>query len=151
MAYSYNKAILIGRLSKDPEIKISANGKGYTVATIAVDNGKKNENGDHEADFFRLKIFGQRANVFEKYLKKGDLVLIEGKLSSNSWQDEKNEWHNLTEIIVSNFVFLPNKKSENIINDENAEINDIDIGNDDFPNFFPIDDSDTTNDIPPKF
>ncbi|WP_129408066.1 single-stranded DNA-binding protein [Marinitoga lauensis] len=142
MAYSYNRVTLLGRLTKDPEIRLAANGNGYAVSTMAVDSGKKNENGEYEADFFRIKVFGQKANIFEKYLKKGDLVLIEGKLSSNSWQDEKNEWHNITEVIVLNFVFMPNKKNETSSNGDVLEDpENLDIANDDFPQFFPLDET----------
>jgi len=104
---SFNKVIMAGRLTKEPERKVSTDGKVYANFTIAVDRNYKT----NETDFFDCVCFGNTADYILNYIHKGYLILIEGSLQIDKWTDRNNVNHSKPKIIA-NVVRNFEKKKE---------------------------------------
>lgn len=100
-----NKVILIGRLTKDPELRYNEKNKAITNFTLAVKRPYKNDKDEYESDFIFCKSFGARAETIGKFCKKGDLVGIEGKIQTGSYEKDGQKLYS-TEIIIENIQFL---------------------------------------------
>lgn len=108
-----NKIILLGRLVKDPELRHSENGdKVYTKFTIAVQRNFRLPDGVREADFIPIRVFGKKAEVIVKYMKKGSLITISGRLRTGSYEDEKGNRKYIAEVVAEDFKFIENKKNQ---------------------------------------
>ena len=107
-----NKVILIGRNTKDIELKQTFSGTSAIEFSIAVRRAFKNVNGDIESDFFTCIAFGKQAETISKYVKKGDQVAVEGRLQTRSYTNKEGKTIYVTEIIVENCEFLQPKKQE---------------------------------------
>lgn len=105
---NFNKIIIAGRLARDPERRISSDGKVFANFTIAVNRNFKAD----EADFFDCVAFGNTADYILSYVRKGYLVLVEGSLQINKWADRDGVKHSKPEIIA-NVVRNFEKKKEN--------------------------------------
>lgn len=101
-----NKAILMGRLTKDPEIRYSSD-KAVARYSIAVDR-KYNKD---EADFFNLVSFGKQAEFVEKYLKKGTKIAVSGRIENSSYEKDGKKMYS-TQIIVEDVEFAESKKEQ---------------------------------------
>lgn len=106
---NFNKIIIAGRLARDPERKISSNGKVFANFTIAVNRNFKAD----EADFFDCVCFGNTADYVLNYVHKGYLVLVEGSLQINKWTDRDGVKHSKPEIIANVVKNFETKKKEN--------------------------------------
>lgn len=106
----YNHVSLIGRLTRDPELKHTASDTPLATFTLAVDRTFKNQNGERETDFFKCVCWGKTAEVAAKNLTKGRLILIDGRIQNRSWEDEEGEKRTMTEIVGENIVFLEKRK-----------------------------------------
>ena len=107
-----NKVIEIGRTTKDIEQKTTNSGKSVASFTIAVNRNFKNSNGEYESDFFNCVAYSTLAETLSRYVKKGDLVGVEGRLQTRNYTDKDGKKHYATEIIVENVEFLSPKKQE---------------------------------------
>ncbi|MZK49636.1 single-stranded DNA-binding protein [Clostridium beijerinckii] len=108
-----NKIILLGRLVKDPELRHTENGdKIYTKFTIAVQRNFRLPDGIREADFIPIKVLGKKAEVIVKYMKKGSLITLSGRLRTGSYEDKEGNRKYIAEVIAEDFKFLENKKSQ---------------------------------------
>lgn len=105
-----NKVILMGRLTRAPEVRYSDGADPLAVAryTLAV-NRRMKKNGEQDADFIPCVAFGKAGEFAEKYFKKGQLVAITGRLQVRSW-DKDGEWRWTTEVIVEEQYFAESKK-----------------------------------------
>ncbi|RYX81949.1 single-stranded DNA-binding protein [bacterium] len=104
---SFNKVVLIGRLTNDPEIRTTNNGLKIAQFTVAVDRPfGKNENGEKKTDFFRCKAWRQKADFVEQYIGKARLVCIEGRIELNDYTDKEGVKRYITEIDVANIETL---------------------------------------------
>lgn len=99
-----NRSILIGRLTKDPELRYAPSGTGITTFTLAVDRPFKSDNGP-DADFLPVVTFKQTAEACANYLRKGRLCAVEGRIQTRSY-DTDNGRRYVTEIIADNVRFL---------------------------------------------
>ena len=108
-----NKVMLIGRLTRDPEMSYSANSNNTAVAryTLAVNRPYK-QNGSQEADFIRCIMFGRTAELAEKYLAKGMRVAIEGRLQTGSYINREGQKIYTTDTVVERQEFLE-KRTDN--------------------------------------
>ena len=95
---SYNRVILAGNLTRDPEVRTTSTGLTVVNATIA--NNRKKKNGEEEVAFIDLTIWEKRGEAFARFHKKGDKVFIEGELRMDSWED-KQTGQNRTKLKVS--------------------------------------------------
>lgn len=107
-----NQVILIGRLTKNPEIKATQNGKEVCSFTLAVDRKFKNANGDREADFISCVAWEQRAKLLGQYFQKGSRVGIIGNLQARSYDDKDGKKVYVTEVIVDQIEFVESKKDD---------------------------------------
>ena len=105
---SFNKVILMGRLTSDPELKQSQNGVSVTSFNIAVDR-KYGE--DKQADFFTIKAWRSTAEFICKHFNKGSAILVVGELQNRSWTDKDGNKRHATEVVASEACFCESKKN----------------------------------------
>lgn len=107
-----NKVILMGRLTKDPEITYT---KGETATAVTrfglAVNRRFMRNGESETDFFNLVAFGRNAEFIDKYFKKGMLVSVAGRVQNNNWEDKNGIKHYGVDIVVEEQFFAESKAS----------------------------------------
>jgi len=103
-----NKAILIGRLGADPEVRYTPEGLMVTSFNLATDEVRKDKNGERiqKTEWHRIVTFGKLAEITGKYLTKGKMVFVEGKIQTRSWEDKDGIRRYTTEIIASNMRML---------------------------------------------
>lgn len=107
-----NKAILIGRLTKDPEIRYTAgNNTAVCQFTVAVDRRFKSEN-QPTADFIPIVAWRQTAEFVSKYFTKGSRIAIIGQIQTRSWDDDEGKRHYATEVIAGNVEFCESKRQD---------------------------------------
>ena len=122
-----NVAILIGRLTRDPELKyVPSTGKAVANFTIAVDRTYTSKFGERMTDFFNIVVWGKQAENCANYLAKGRLVGIKGTIENRSYESQNGEKRYITEIIAENVQFLefakPNvNNGSSIITDKETE------------------------------
>ena len=106
-----NRVNLIGNLGTNPEIKVFDSGKKMAKLTLATNDSYKNSNGEkvEETQWHNLIIWGNTAEVAEKYLKKGNEIAIEGKISYRNYEDSEGKTKYITEIIVNDLLMLTKK------------------------------------------
>ena len=107
-----NKVIIIGRNTKDIELKQTTAGKAVAEFSVAVNRSFKNSNGERESDFFNCIAFSKLAETISRYVKKGDQVGVEGRLQTRNYTNKEGRKVYITEIIVENVEFLQTKKQE---------------------------------------
>lgn len=117
-----NKVIMMGRLTRDPEISSSTSGTTFARFSIAVDRKIKTE-GQPEADFFNCTSFGKQAEFIEKYLKKGTKIVITGRLQNDSYTNKDGQKVNATKIITEEVEFAESKRDGQT--EQRAENNDF--------------------------
>jgi single-strand DNA-binding protein len=108
-----NKVILVGRLGKDPVLKHFSNDNAIAEFSLATDDSYKNREGQkvEQTDWHNIKIpTKKQAEIAEKYLKKGSLVFIEGKIKTRSYDDKDGNKKYVTEIIAETFRMLDSKR-----------------------------------------
>lgn len=108
---SVNKVILVGRLGKDPEAKTFADGGMVTNFSLATSERWKDKQGEQQekTEWHRIAMFGKVAEIAEKYLQKGSLVYIEGKLQTRKWTDKDGVERYSTEVIGDRMQMLGSK------------------------------------------
>ena len=106
-----NKAILIGRLGADPEIRYTPDGMMVTNLNLSTNEQRKDKNGEKivKTEWHRIVTFGKLAEICGNYLAKGKLVYIEGRIQTRSWEDKEGVKRSTTEIIASNMQMLDAK------------------------------------------
>ncbi len=118
-----NKIILIGRLTKDPELKYSTSGQAVTRFTLAVDRAFKKE-GQQEADFINCVAFAKRAEAISTYVKKGHLFGVIGHIQTGSYDAQDGTKRFTTDVIIDEMQFLQPKNATNDSNGEKASYDD---------------------------
>ncbi|MCX7816217.1 MAG: single-stranded DNA-binding protein [Syntrophales bacterium] len=106
-----NKAILIGRLGADPEVRYTPDGLMVTNFNIATDEVRRDKNGERiqKTEWHRIVTFGKLAEICGSYLTKGKLVYIEGRIQTRSWEDRDGIRRSVTEIVATNMQMLDSK------------------------------------------
>ncbi len=109
---SLNKVMLLGRLGRDPEIKYSASGTAICNLSVATSESiKKGNDFEEKTEWHRVVVFGSQAENASKFLKKGSLVFIEGRIQYRSYQDKDGNDRYTTEIVSNMVRFLDLKDS----------------------------------------
>ena len=105
---SLNKVLLIGNLTRDPELRYIPNGSAVTSFTIAMNRVYKLQTGEkkEEVSFVRVVVWGRMAEVCNDYLKKGNPVFVEGRLQSRSWDGPDGQKKSALEVIAQSVQFL---------------------------------------------
>lgn len=123
-----NRSILIGRPTKDIVIKVTTNGTKIASFTLA-SNRLFKQNGKQEADFIQCIAFNKTADSLEKYVAKGDLIGVEGRIQTRNYEDQTGKKIYITEVVIETVQFLESKQRDSqvpipsetstlIINDE---------------------------------
>lgn len=120
-----NKVILVGRLTREPEVRYSNGEKPIAVArySLAVQRKFKNSEGTYEADFINCVAMGKNGEFAEKYLKKGTQILVEGHIQTGSYTNKDGNKVYTTDVMVEAHEFV-GSKSDNETNTNNSQSND---------------------------
>ncbi len=104
-----NKIFLIGRLTRDPEMKMLPSGQGVTNFGLATSRHFTDKSGQkqQETQFHNIVLFGRLAEISSQYLKKGSLVFLEGRIRTRSWEDSSGNKRYRTEIIIQTLQLPP--------------------------------------------
>jgi len=125
-----NKAIIIGRLTKDPEMRTTTSGVNSTTFTVAVSRNYTGPNGERETDFLNCVAWRKQAENIAKYCTKGTQVAVEGRIQTRSYDAQDGTKRYVTEIIADNVTFLSTKGStgsadNNFVGDDSVATTDI--------------------------
>lgn len=104
----YNKVILIGRLVNTPELNKTANDKSVARATLAVNRRYKGQNGEREADFVNVIVWGKLAETLASYATKGSLISLDGELRTRRYEKD-GVTHYVTEVLCNGFQLLESR------------------------------------------
>ena len=105
-----NRVIIMGRLTKDPELKRTNSGTAVTSFSVACDRNFKGQNGEKETDFLDCVAWKSTAEYLCKYFSKGRMVVVEGRLQTRSWKDDAGNTRKSTEIVADSVYFGDSKK-----------------------------------------
>ncbi len=108
-----NKVLLVGRLTRDPEIRTLTNGNPVANFSIAVNRNFRNKDGVIEADFLNVVVYGRQADNIGKYITKGSQVGVEGRIQTRSYDAQDGSKRYVTEIIADNVEFLSSRNGGN--------------------------------------
>jgi single-strand DNA-binding protein len=105
---SVNKAILVGRLGRDPETRYTSGGQAVCNFTMATDESYKDRAGERQkrTEWHRIVVWGKQAEIAQKYLKKGSLLYLEGRIQTRQWDDKEGQKRTSTEIVANTFRML---------------------------------------------
>lgn len=107
-----NKAVLMGRLTADPELKTTKSNISVITFTLAVDRRFKNQSGEREADFIQVTAWRQTAEFISKYFGKGKMIAVVGSIQTSSWEDENGQRRYKTEVVADEAYFTGEPKGE---------------------------------------
>ena|SRR5690606_9286442 len=107
-----NKTILIGRLTRDPELKYTASGKAVANFTLAVNRPFKNQNGDYEADFINCQTWGKTAENLANYQRKGNQIAVVGRIQTRNYENNQGQKVYVTEVVAEQVTFLESKNEQ---------------------------------------
>lgn len=132
-----NRVVLIGRLTKDPELKYTSNGTAVASFTLAVNRPFANQNGEKETDFINCVIWRKQAENVANYLKKGSLAGVEGRLQTRNYEGQDGKRVYITEIVADSVQFLDTRSNNGDSPSQTSNPFDsgkaIDISDDDLP------------------
>lgn len=111
-----NHVVLIGRLTRDVEMRTTQTGKSVASFTVAVNKPYNKEHEHPEADFFRCTVWEKTAEFIAKYFKKGDKIAVSGRLTNQEYEDKEGKKQKSTEIVVEEAEFVE-KKDNNAVAD----------------------------------
>jgi len=105
---SLNKVILIGNLGQDPEVRFTPQGTAVTNLSVATNESWKDQSGEMQdrTEWHRIVMYGRMAETASEYMKKGQMVYVEGRLHTREWEDQNQIKRKTTEIRCDNFTML---------------------------------------------
>jgi single-strand DNA-binding protein len=118
-----NKALLVGRLTRDPELRYTGNNTPVASFSIAVNRTYTNKNGERDADFINIVVWQRQAESVNKYLSKGSLVSVEGRIQSRSYDAKDGSKRYVTEVNADNVQFLESKEKTQARGQQNNDYN----------------------------
>lgn len=124
-----NKVVLIGRLTRDPELRTTPSGVSAANFSIAVNRNYKNKDGVIEADFFNVTAWRRQAENISKYCMKGSQVCVEGRLQNRTYEAQDGTKRYVTDVIADNVEFLSRPNSAVSNTQDNGYYADIPTGN----------------------
>ncbi len=106
-----NKVFLIGRLTRDPELRYTSSNLPVASFTVAVNRTFTNQSGEREADFINVVVWRKQAENIKNYLKQGSQIAIDGRIQTRSYDDADGKKRYVTEVVADNVQFLDSKSS----------------------------------------
>lgn len=140
-----NSVVLVGRLTRDAELRYTPQNQAVATFSLAVNRGFKNQNGEREADFVNCVIWRQQAENLANWAKKGDLIGITGRIQTRNYENQQGQRVYVTEVVAEKFQLLEFSKQNNQNQTQNynqqpnfgrnepMESNPMDISDDDLP------------------
>jgi len=135
-----NNVVLVGRLTRDPELRYTPSNVAVATFSLAVNRNFKNQSGDYEADFISCIMWRQQVENFANWVKKGNLVGITGRIQTRSYDNQQGQRVYVTEVVAESFQILEKKDNsannasmENQIPPNFEKTNPMDISDDDLP------------------
>ena len=114
-----NKIIIMGRLTRDPELRRTGSGTAVTSFSLACDRDFKSQSGDKDTDFIEVVAWKNTAEFVSKYFSKGRMAVVEGRLQIRDWTDKSGNKRTTAEVVADNVYFADSKRSES--NDNQKE------------------------------
>ena len=114
-----NKVVLMGRLTKDPELRRTGSGTAVTSFSLACDRDFKSQSGEKETDFIEVVAWKNTAEFVSKYFSKGRMAVVDGRLQIRDWTDKAGNKRTTAEVVADNVYFADSKRSES--NDNQKE------------------------------
>ena len=118
-----NKVFLIGRLTRNPELRYTGNNTPVATFSLAVNRTFSNQQGEREADFINIVVWRKQAENVKNYLTQGSQVAIDGRIQTRSYDDNNGQKRYVTEVVADNVEFLGSKNSSNNSNNMNSSTN----------------------------
>src|SRR5699024_4941136 len=106
-----NRVVLVGRLTRDPDLRYTPNGVAVANFTIACNRPFRNQQGEQEADFINCVVWRRAAENLANYMKKGSLIGVDGRLQSRSYEGQDGKMVYVTEVVADNIQFLESRGS----------------------------------------
>ena len=127
---SVNKVILVGNLGQDPESRFTPQGTAVTNLSVATNETWKNQNGEPQdkTEWHRIVMYGKMAETAAEYMKKGQMVYVEGRLETNEWEDQNQVKRKTTQVRCDNFTMLGRRQMQS---QETASIDQPSMNSDD--------------------
>lgn len=139
-----NKVILLGRLTRDPEVRYTQSDKPMAIARYSLAVSKRfKRDGEPDADFIPCVAMGKNGEFAEKYLKKGMQISVVGRLQVRNWEDKDHNKRITTEVVVEEQYFAESKKDSGAAAPSNNKTNQGDADG-----FYPIDEDIEDDDLP---
>lgn len=108
-----NNVVLVGRLTKDADLRYTANGTGVATFTLAVNRNFTNQDGNRDADFINCVIWRKSAETLANYAKKGTLLGVIGRIQTRSYENQQGQRVYVTEVVAENFQLLESRSAQN--------------------------------------
>ena len=115
-----NKIILVGRLTRDPEVRSTSTGASTANFTVAVSRNFKNKEGNYDADFLPCVAFRAQADFVSKFFKKGSLIGVEGRVQTRNYDAQDGTKRYVTEVVVENIEFVGGKNENSSSNSSDS-------------------------------
>ncbi|OPZ92167.1 MAG: Single-stranded DNA-binding protein ssb [Firmicutes bacterium ADurb.Bin419] len=131
-----NKAILMGRLTKDPELRYTNNNLAVCSFTLAVDRGFAKQGEERQADFIPIVAWDKQAEFCSKYFVKGQQVAVVGRIQVRSWDDNEGKKRYTTEVVASETYFADSKRSDGAAKPQGQQTSQPSDG------FYPLEEDD---------
>ncbi len=135
-----NRVILVGRLTKDPELRRTSNDIPVATFTLAVNRPFAKSDSDQQADFIPCVVWRRQAENVTQFVHKGSLVGVEGRMQTRNYEDQEGNRRYITEVVADSVQFLEPKGTQNTNNDasnnysnDTKPLSEIDIADDDLP------------------
>lgn len=109
-----NEVILMGRLTRDPELRRTGNGTAVASFSLAVDRDFKGQDGERETDFIDIVAWRGTAEFVSKYFTKGRMAVVKGRLQVRDWTDKDGAKRRSTEVLAESVYFSDSKRSESV-------------------------------------
>ena len=107
-----NKVVIMGRFTKDPELRRTGSGTAVTSFSLACDRDFKSQSGEKETDFIEVVAWKNTAEFVSKYFSKGRMAVVEGRLQIRDWTDKAGNKRVTAEVVADNVYFADSKRSE---------------------------------------
>ena len=117
-----NRVVLIGRLTRDPELRYTGSNTPVATFTLAVNRAFSNQQGEREADFINVVVWRKQAENVKNYLTQGSQAAVEGRIQTRSYDDQNGQKRYVTEVVADNVEFLGSKNSSTNTNSMNNSL-----------------------------
>lgn len=132
-----NRVVLVGRLTRDPELRKTTTGTSVASFTLAVDNRLKDENGNKTTSFIPCVVWKEQAENCVRFIHKGSLVGVEGRLNHRTYDNQEGKKVQVIEVVCDSVQFLEPKKADEETQEapakESKNLNNIDVEEEDLP------------------